>query len=253
MTEPTSRERPPAAPRRRGLGGLFVRSGRRGPGRSARVGPLRALRLRRRGRRDGAVGVPALPDRPGPLTTAARAELRDRFFLDVGVIWDAYFTARGKRQVRMGGLRADLARAQAGMATAQATIRDVGPTPTADTVQASPGELARGRSSELVLRRRTQRYARETAAARAGLETAQATVDRLRTELARLMAEDDHDRYRSAVREHNAMARFSTERSIYDGALIRRHPDGAELAERLDRRPPPFTPWADEALGPVRS
>jgi hypothetical protein len=212
------------------------------------VGPLRALRLRRMGRRDGAAASPVVPDPPQPVTSDGRSQLLAAFFAEVADLWETFFVAHAHRQARLAELRSELVNAHAEQRFAEQDIARVGAVPSPGTVRAGPGELAHERPPELVLRRRTREHARETAVAHGRVESARTRIAGTEREIARLTEQDTEHQHVTAVREHRAMTRFVAERALYDAALVRRHPDGTQLAPLLDRTPPPLTAWAEAGL-----
>lgn len=215
------------------------------PDRPFRLGFWRRCQLRHLGRQDGAIAHPDLRTAQIPVTTDARSTLRAALFVAVSALWESYFVARASRQIVRAEHRTELTARQAEAQAAETAVtaaQQAAPDP--DTVQPGPGERAYGRSPEFVLRRRQRVHQRTVDDLTQRLRATQQAVERTERMIARIEAQDDGQRRVTAVQEYGLILAFICERTIYDRALVRRHPLGDELSPTLDRVPPPLSGWA---------
>jgi hypothetical protein len=215
-----------------------------------RIGFAQRWRVRRLGRLDGRHAVPDPTSTPPPLTTRARKAF-DADFADAAEgLWVRHLEeieGHGRELARLDGqltsMRSALQEARSELAHRQAA----GPNP--DAPVRKPGEA--DAPIELVRARRMREHQRSVDAARQRYERASEAVAAAEAQHAFLNAEIADRREITVARTWRLHATSRRIRAIYDGALLRRHPQHALVRAALDLSGPPLPDWAADD-GPGR-
>jgi hypothetical protein len=209
----------------------------------------RRCQLRRLGRCDGRFAMPDPHSGKGPLTTAAREQLRaehDRQVTDLWATHCAEHTTPDRMIEEINTALESLQQAAEQTLHRLETARQSPPDP--HNPQYTPGERSQGRPPEFVIARRTEEYQDLLRTLEAEHKSATDKVDDKERQRSALQATAARRLRAVVLAEHRLIATFMYERNIYDIALLRRHPLRTQVAPKLDGSVPELSPWARAAL-----
>lgn len=200
------------------------------------------------GREDGYGGMPDPHTDVAPLTTAAREQLRANLAIQVTRLWETYRAEQIESHPKMleidlqlPALRQAVEKANRELDAARQSAPDLSnPEPT-------QGEQDQGRSMAVIRRRRAEEHRQRISTLEDQLDSAAsalAKTEQMRTALA---AADENRRMVVVLTEHRLIATFEYERTIYDRALLSRHPLHDLVRPMLDSSVPEISPWASAA------
>lgn len=210
----------------------------------------RRYQLRRLGRFDGRLAMPDPHTAAAPVTTAAREQLRADLAIQVTRLWETYRAEHVESHPEMQEIDLQLPTLRQAVEKANRELeaaRQSAPDPS--NPQFSLGEQRQRRSTEFVHRRRAQEHQQRIRALEDRLDSTAGALARAEQKRAALAAADANHLMVVVLTEHRLVATFEYERTIYDRALLSRHPQRDLLRPMLDRSVPEISPWASAASG----